>query len=674
MYDYNVGDSEFSTDPNTTFWFEQGDHSDVHFNEVPYEALTEILFFHVAVNWGEGDANREVLQPDHGINDHMNYNVVRVQQAVKDAHDAGIPIFLTIGGANDGRFRTVLEHEDQSVRDQFVQDCVDLVNNWGFDGIDLNYEEEQIQSAADGLVYIISNLRQEFDNIGSTGFVDSPRIYLTMFPNYGSDFMNTIVDNMDDIDLLQEMTYDFGGYWKDWVMVHNSGTYSNDEEGNELFFPNTSIRIPSADRQLNQLLDNYPNFDLSKYSIGMTPMAWEWYSLEDPGGYDYMWPPDGQTDSNEEASFSQNRAGRNSHMNVNREKFFERWDVQSGDDPVDDPRVIYDATNGGYILQIEPDDPDNPGTAFVDHGGERNVFRIGVFFEGRQAYALKKSFIDENGINGAVIWDVLGGYEGNGEFPLIVAMSEEFGVEKEDPEPPPNGRKIDPEHPMAKKLMLYFQFDEGEGDTISDISDSENVHNGTATGGEWATLDGDPAFRLRPNETDYITVPDHDEIGVPDEQDFSFGFFFAYDGAGTFDRNRFIHKSFFPGYYLEDMNWDNNWEFAITNNTMVEEITGIDDGNVHQVVLVVDQKNLEVHFYVDGVFVGTGTYDSNNSSNTGEDLELGYSNPPDNSYEITFLRFGFWNRQLTPDEVSDWWSDRDLMLLAEDQGLMLAED
>lgn len=145
------------------------------------------------------------------------------------AHRKGVRVLLSIGGWEDsGNFPSVAA--DSVRRKQFAHSCAGAIREFGFDGIDIDWEfpgfAEHNGTLSDGKNYVrlLSVLRDTLDNLGMRSGGN-----MIMSAALPSDRRQAHAMEIRDVarllDFLNIMTYDFYGPW-DARAYHNAPLYA----------------------------------------------------------------------------------------------------------------------------------------------------------------------------------------------------------------------------------------------------------------------------------------------------------------------------------------------------------------------------------------------------------------------------------------------------------------
>lgn len=176
-------------------------------------------------------------------------------------HQSGVKLLPSIGGWNDSVNFPVIA-ASSTLRETFVQSCLNLISTYDFDGIDLDWEypgfAEHNGTPADAQNYtqLLTELRNALDQLGTT----NNRTYLlsSCFGASQSNMQNiewNMISNL--VDMINLMTYDFHGPW-DNLSNHHTPLYSP-AQGDPLW---------CVEGAFNLLTQTY-NVPAAKINIGM---------------------------------------------------------------------------------------------------------------------------------------------------------------------------------------------------------------------------------------------------------------------------------------------------------------------------------------------------------------------------------------------------------------------
>lgn len=176
--------------------------------DIDWDAFTHLFYFSLVPN-ADGTLSE--------IQDFENVNPDRLISIIDQAHQHNKPVLITIGGFNT-RDEFVSAYSDEN-RSQFIQNIINIVTEWGFDGVDLDIQP--LQDNDDILLTtFINELYTELQKI-STPLLESP--LLTVAVNSRPAFFTEIQDKFDQINIT---TYNMSQPFPDWVAWHNTPLYN----------------------------------------------------------------------------------------------------------------------------------------------------------------------------------------------------------------------------------------------------------------------------------------------------------------------------------------------------------------------------------------------------------------------------------------------------------------
>jgi chitinase len=314
--------------------------------EIDYSRLTHIIHFALVVN-----ANGTFAGDGNGI------TPANAASAVRAAHAAGKKILISVGGSNtDGAFAGATSG---SKRDGFVASLVAFMMNYGYDGIDVDWEPLGTTSH---YVDFIRELREKMSSVKP----GSPLITAVMTGSDGR-LLASVAQYFDQINI---MTYDMSGPWSRWETWHNAPLYNGGA-----VFQSTGGPLPSSDVSVRDKIA--AGVPAAKLGIGIDFYGYRWW-----GG-----------DGTSTGGVTKPRQAWKAYPNVKDNipyyslmDMYARYPVSWDDD-----------AKAAYI------GIDNPGSAqdeFIS------------FDEPRSIYA-KAAYVDKMGLGGVIVFELGGGYRKN---------------------------------------------------------------------------------------------------------------------------------------------------------------------------------------------------------------------------------------------------------------------
>jgi len=156
-------------------------------------------------------------KPDGSV---ITDGTVPSQELTGLAHEAGVKVMLTVGGADSGgEFFNALGRSARA-RGKFIDGTLRIVEENGYDGVDLDWEFPENSRDRANLSKLAQEFRIRLDELGGRiGRRFSLNSSLPAGDYYGRWYDAAVLAK--ECDFLGVMTYDFTGSWRD-VAAHNA--------------------------------------------------------------------------------------------------------------------------------------------------------------------------------------------------------------------------------------------------------------------------------------------------------------------------------------------------------------------------------------------------------------------------------------------------------------------
>lgn len=199
-----------------------------HFPEdIPLDVVTNIFyaFFNVEPNTGEVKLSDQWADTD--IEFHSSYHedkkinglLARFFEIKK--HHRQIKVSMSIGGWSNGENFKKGTNSEAKLK-KFVDSALDKMVQYGFDGIDLDWEYPETKKEAGVLLQIMRNLRIGMRDLEREKGLEKDSYLLTIAsPAFEEKLKNFQIQAMDTyLSFWNLMTYDFAGEWSEKAGYH----------------------------------------------------------------------------------------------------------------------------------------------------------------------------------------------------------------------------------------------------------------------------------------------------------------------------------------------------------------------------------------------------------------------------------------------------------------------
>ncbi|KAL5621754.1 hypothetical protein BROUX41_006654 [Berkeleyomyces rouxiae] len=149
---------------------------------------------------------------DNGVTQTKAYGCVGELYKLKEKNRR-LKTLLSIGGWTWSTNFTFVAAEEAS-RDEFAKSSVNLLRDWGFDGIDVDWEYPKSKADGDNFVTLLKRVRQELDDYAAK-YTPGYHYPLTIAAPAGqANYQYLDMKGLGEVlDYVNLMGYDYGGSW-----------------------------------------------------------------------------------------------------------------------------------------------------------------------------------------------------------------------------------------------------------------------------------------------------------------------------------------------------------------------------------------------------------------------------------------------------------------------------
>lgn len=328
-------------------------------DDIDWDAITHLTYFslHIA---GDGSPS---LSLDPALR--HNFNSDRLRAIVPAAHANNTKILFSVGGAtNYEGFSAAIETN----RDRFIETIVDLITEYGFDGVSLNMTPIEPQDFSNYKEFV-RQLSSTFDTLRT---IQNNRPLLTAGATNASGMSSLYRDIQQHFDQINILTYDMARPWRGWETWHQSAMFNN-----SFVLENTTQRLPSVNGKVSEWISSGIDRTKIGFTVSFYGAIWEDVHLLDKWS---TWPTEDQ---------SIYRTMTHTELSSNYDLTEYKWDEKA---------------QAAYLHLEDP--------------------RTFVSFDNEKSISIKMNYAKKNRLGGIMIWDISSGYNQNGapENPLLEAV------------------------------------------------------------------------------------------------------------------------------------------------------------------------------------------------------------------------------------------------------------
>jgi chitinase len=308
----------------------------------------------------------------------------RIEQMVRLARQNDACVLLTVGGAQTRR-HFAHATADSRVLQSFIENIVSVVVQYGYDGVDIDWEPLQDSDEAQ-FTALIRGLRAALDAV-----VPGAMLTTSVAFEWGTqEHKNTtsiVAGVINDLDFVHLMAYALAGPWGGWVTWHNSALHNGGET-----FPRSTRELPSAELMVEAYAAAGVPHDKMTLGLGLFGKIWRGGAGTSTGGV---------TEPRQSWTTEPTISGEYQyHQIIARNDFQgnEHWD---------------DIAKNPYIAINKPEAADD---LFVPYENPRSIKE-------------KVRYAAERHLGGVMIWELRGDYlpdNSRDQHPLLAALKEEY--------------------------------------------------------------------------------------------------------------------------------------------------------------------------------------------------------------------------------------------------------
>jgi chitinase len=151
------------------------------------------------------------------------------RELVADAHQASVRVLISLGGWGwDKQFAAIVSQPE--AEDRYVKSVLAIVEEYDYDGIDLDWEYPDTQTEIVGFERLCRRFRKELDELGQK---KGRHLFQTMAAAANPPTLKWLTNELllETMDWVNVMTYDFAGDWTAYAGHHSPLFASSKQPG-----------------------------------------------------------------------------------------------------------------------------------------------------------------------------------------------------------------------------------------------------------------------------------------------------------------------------------------------------------------------------------------------------------------------------------------------------------
>ena len=151
------------------------------------------------------------------------------RELVADAHKAGVRVLISLGGWGwDKQFAAIVSKPE--AEDRYVKAVVAIVDEYDYDGIDLDWEYPDTREEVVGFERLSRRFRQQLDELDQK---KGRHLFQTMAASSNPPTLKWLTNELllETMDWVNMMTYDYAGDWTDYAGHHSPLFASSKQPG-----------------------------------------------------------------------------------------------------------------------------------------------------------------------------------------------------------------------------------------------------------------------------------------------------------------------------------------------------------------------------------------------------------------------------------------------------------